>query len=300
MCIHAVRSMGVSERVCDVVCPYNFFQESMARIIRIFPRKTKATPMDADVRINVPPSFFDEADEIHISVTFTWDLPIAERLYNEWKHVAPTKIGGVALGMRGEEFTPGMYIKHGYTITSRGCNNQCWFCSVWKRDGTIRELKIKDGYNVLDDNLLQCAEQHIDGVFDMLKKQKQQIEFTGGIEARLVTESIAKKMKEIKLKQLFCAYDTPDDLPYLITAGQIFKEMGVAVGHTLRAYVLIGYPKDTMDKALLRIEETIRAGFMPLAMLWRDKDGLFDPEWKRFQRQWANPIITAVNMKKII
>jgi hypothetical protein len=28
--------------------------------------------------------------------------------------------------------------------------------------------------------------------------------------------------------------------------------------------------------------------------------GLFDQEWKRFQRQWANPIITAANCKKII
>ena len=271
----------------------------MARIIRIFPRKTNATPMDANVRINVPPSFFDEADEIHISVTFTWDLPIAERLYNEWKHVAPTKMGGVALGMKGEEFTPGMYVKHGYTITSRGCNNKCWFCSVWRRDGTIRELEIKGGHNVLDDNLLQCSDQHIDKVFTMLKNQKQKAEFTGGIEARLVTETIAKKIYDIKPKQLFCAYDTPDDLPYLITAGKMFKEAGFN-GHECRAYVLIGYKNDTFDKALNRIKETVRAGFMPMAMLWKNENGNADKEWKRFQRQWANPIITAINMKKII
>ena len=33
-------------------------------------------------------------DEVHVSVTFTWDLPKAERLADLWKYVAPIKIGG--------------------------------------------------------------------------------------------------------------------------------------------------------------------------------------------------------------
>lgn len=48
------------------------------RIIRVFPTKTNATPTDELVRIRETPSFFDEADEVHVSVTFTWDIPIAE------------------------------------------------------------------------------------------------------------------------------------------------------------------------------------------------------------------------------
>lgn len=268
------------------------------KILRIFPRRTRATPDDQNVRINVTPTLFDEADEVHISVTFTWDLPVAEYLYSQWKHVAPTNMGGVAIGMKGDEFTPGMYVKHGYTITSRGCNNKCWFCSVWRRDGTIRELVIKDGYNILDDNLLQCSDQHINRVFEMLKRQNKKAEFTGGIEAKMITEKIAKKIYELKPKQLFCAYDTPDDLPSLINAGKIFKEVGFN-GHVCRAYVLIGYKNDTFDKATKRMIETINAGFMPMAMLWRDGLGKYDLEWKRFQREWANPFIVASKMKKI-
>lgn len=41
------------------------------RIIRVFPTKTNATPTDELVRIRETPSFFDEADEVHVSVTFT-------------------------------------------------------------------------------------------------------------------------------------------------------------------------------------------------------------------------------------
>ena len=62
-------------------------------------------------------------------------------------------IFGPATGMCGEAFTPGLYLKHGYTITSRGCHNHCWFCSVPKREGTLRELPITDGWNILDDNV---------------------------------------------------------------------------------------------------------------------------------------------------
>ena len=44
------------------------------KIIRVFPRKTNATPDDEEVRIMTTPSLFDEAAEIHISVAFSWDL----------------------------------------------------------------------------------------------------------------------------------------------------------------------------------------------------------------------------------
>ena len=45
-----------------------------------------------------------------------------------------------AASMRGEAFTPGLYLKQGYTITSRCCYNHCWFCSVSKHEGALREL----------------------------------------------------------------------------------------------------------------------------------------------------------------
>ena len=103
------------------------------RIIRVFPRKTKATPDDALAYFG-PPDQLAEADEVHVSVTFTYDMAFAEYLAEQWKHVAPVKIGGVAYGNRGEEFVPGRYIKPGYIFTSRGCPRRCWFCSAWKRD----------------------------------------------------------------------------------------------------------------------------------------------------------------------
>ena len=49
------------------------------RLIRVFPRKTKATPTDALAYFG-PPDRHAEADEVHVSVTFTYDKAWAEHL----------------------------------------------------------------------------------------------------------------------------------------------------------------------------------------------------------------------------
>lgn len=266
------------------------------KIIRVFPRKTKATPEDDLVRIGNPPGLFDEADEVHISVSFTWDLKHAEWLEKQWRHVAPAKIGGPATGEKGGDFVPGMYLKYGYVITSRGCPNQCWFCSAWKREGQeTRELPITEGWNVLDDNLLACSDDHIKAVFDMLKKQKiRKAQFTGGLEAAKLKPWHVESLREIKPKQIFFAYDTPDDLEPLQVAGKMLIDGGfTTASHTLRCYVLCGYKGDTIEKAEKRMKQVLLAGFTPMAMLWRDNNGYRNPDWigGKFQKKWARPAI---------
>lgn len=271
------------------------------KILRIFPRKTNATPDDENVIINRMPNLFDEADQINISVAFTWDILRAEKLFQNWKWVANVSIGGPAFNESGKEFEPGMYLKNGYVITSRGCPNKCWFCSVWKREPVLKELKIKQGWNICDDNLLACSYGHIQKVFKMLYKQKESIVFSGGIEARLLRPWHIDLFTSIRLKELFCAYDLPEDYEPLVEAGKLFKQANITYkNRKARCYVLIGYPKDTFEDALKRLHQTFYAGFMPFAMLWRNEKGECDLKWKRFQREWANPVITTYNCKKLI
>lgn len=271
------------------------------KIIRVFPRRTNATPDDEDVRINCFPELFDEADEIHISVAFTWDLKRAEELENQWRQVAPVKIGGPALNEPGGYFIPGMYMKKGYVITSRGCNNRCWFCSVPSREGyKVRELPVTDGWILTDDNLLACSDQHITQVFDMLKRQPCRPQFVGGLEAKLLNPDMAIRLKDLKPESMFFAYDTPDDLDPLIQAGQYLQNAGFRKGdHNVRCYVLCGYPKDTFEKAERRMREAWDVGFFPMAMLYRDFKGETNHDWRAFQREWANPIITATKIKEL-
>jgi hypothetical protein len=251
------------------------------RVVRVFPRRTNATPTDELAYVGLP-HMWTEADEVHISVTFTRDLPMAEALEREWRHVAPTKIGGPALDDPGAEFTPGMYLRDGYTITSRGCPNHCWFCDAWKREGnTVRELPICDGWNVLDSNLLTCSEGHIRAVFAMLARQDRRPEFTGGIEAARLKPWHVEAITALRPRQLFLAYDTPDDLEPLRAAGAMFAAAGwTRAGHKLRAYVLVGYPGDTQDAARGRMRQAWASGCWPMGMLYQDHKGRTSPGWK--------------------
>jgi len=264
------------------------------KLIRVFPRRTRATPTDPLAYVG-PPDLFAEADEVHVSVTFSWDMPAAERLAQAWQKVAPVKLGGPATGMPSGEFVPGRYLREGYTITSRGCPNHCWFCGVWRREGPVRPLPIRDGWNVLDDNLLACPEDHIRAVFYMLARQERRAEFTGGLEAARLQSWQVNALRLLGPKQLFFAYDTPGDLEPLRVAGRILRAVGfTTASHVLRAYVLIGYPRDTFELAEMRLHETLEAGFLPMAMLYRDESGRRNLQWMRFQRQWARPAIMAV------
>lgn len=272
----------------------------MKRIIRIFPPRTAATPDDELVRIADTPSLFDEADEVHVSVAFTWDIPLAEWLAGQWSAVAPVKVGGPAYNEPGGEFVPGMYMKKGYVITSRGCPNRCWFCAVPKREGgQLRELPVTDGWIVTDDNLLACSAGHVDSVFAMLSRQPHRPQFVGGLEAALLTPTMASRLRSLHPDSLFFAYDTPNDLEPLVAAGKMLLGAGFTkASNDLRCYVLIGYRGDTFDKAQKRMGEAWRAGFMPFAMLYRDQKGDYDKTWRRFQREWANPTIVSCNCKK--
>lgn len=277
------------------------------RIIRVFPRRTKATPDDNLAFAKLPTKAdltrlaFTIVDEIHISVAFTYDIPKVEELYRIWSVLGlPIKVGGPAFNQPGGEFIPGLYLKHGYVITSRGCYGNCWHCSVPQREGGFRELEIKDGWNVLDDNILMSSREHFTAVIEMLRRQPEYPIFTGGIEAKLLKPWQANLMKSAKTKRLYCAYDTPDDYEPLVSAGKIFLQAGFTkTSRSLCCYVLIGYSGDTFDKAEKRLYDTIRAGFVPFAMLYKDGSGKTCSEWRKFQRLWARPAIIGAKLKEI-
>jgi|SRR5579863_1398952 len=274
------------------------------RLIRVFPRKTKASP-DDPLAFFGPPPFDAEADEVHIDVTFTADKLRAEWLAEQWRHVAPVKLGGVAFNDPGAEFVSGRYIKPGYTFTSRGCPRRCWFCSVWKRDPVPRLLPIQEGWNILDDNLLACPEDHVRAVFAMLSRQQRRVEFTGGLEALSLQDYQVELLANLKPRPTcFFAYDPGDPFETLQSAAKRMLDAGFTrESHRLRAYVLIGYPRDTFELAEKRLRQMVSIGFTPHAMLWQPETPTAEkwrpaPVWQAFQRKWLRPAIIHGQKKR--
>lgn len=264
-------------------------------VARVFPRRTNATPSDeyafvGDIPLFLPP----EITEVHVSCTFSWDIPEAERLAHAWSRIAPVKIGGPAFGDPGGEFIPGMYLKPGYTITSRGCDNHCWFCEVPRREGPLREIEIKPGSSVQDNNILACSEEHIRAVFEMLKGQKA-VTLPGGIDAGLLKPWHVDLFTEARVQEAFFAYDSPQEWDRLVEAMDIMRGSAWYSPRRARCYVLCGYPGDTIEAAEKRCVDLLRLGYFPFAMFYRDEAGLQNKtkEWGRFQRSWTRP--AAIN-----
>jgi len=248
------------------------------------------SPDDPDAYFGRPGLFVHRYDEIHISVAFTWDIPKAEWLREQWEHIAPVKIGGPAIdGEPRDGFKAGMYLRRGVTITSRGCPNKCPWCFV---NCDLIELDdFPEGNIIQDNNILACSKSHLDRVFQMLSKQKG-IDFRGGLDSRFLKDWHVEALRGLKIGALWLAYDHPAIKPHFLKA--IEKLRRYFRRDQLRCYVLIGYGNDTLDKAEGRLRFVYEAGALPFAMLYRDRSGDYPSpprQWRQFQRKWARPAI---------
>lgn len=275
----------------------------MNRIARVFPRLTSMTPDGIDVYTDVPDLYTPDYDEVHISVTFTWDIPKAKELYEGWKlKCSNIKIGGPALDDRGEEFVPGRYLESGIVITSRGCPNVCPYCFVPKREGAIRELPVNRGHIIQDNNLLACSSQHIDKVFTMLENESK-IKFSGGFEASRVTDDIVERLRGLRIAEIWLAYDCPNDEKPLVKAVNLLKKYFKR--DKIRCYVMIGGVGDTIERAESRLRRAYEIGTLPFAQRYRtaatDWSATFlypQREWNLLARQWSRPAVMKSIMKE--
>ena len=258
----------------------------MDKIARVFPTKTSHSPIDKDAYFGEPDMFTPKYNEVHISVTFTWDIDKGYQLKKAWEKVCDNvKIGGVAInGESKEQFKAGMYLKEGITITSRGCPNNCSFCLV--NNGLIEFDNFPEGNIVQDNNILACSDQHWYLVMNMLRKQKG-IEFKGGLESVRVTQKKAEDLRSLRIKSLWLACDSDASIKPLEKAIKILRRAGFKDSH-FYCYVLIG-------KEELRLKAVREMGVMPFAQLYQapmDHKTDYTKEMKQYQRLMGRAAIT--------
>jgi len=259
-------------------------------MIRVFPRKTKWTPTDDLAFVGDPGLFRPPEMPVRISVTFTWDIPEAERLYRAWSvYYQDVQIGGPAFDDPGDSFMPGQFVKSGITFTSRGCSKNCEWCFVPKREGWIRELPIKAGWDVADNNLLACSQDHIEAVFDMLRQQPEPIKFSGGLDAEIFQRLHVDLLKTVRLKFAWFACDYPGALPNMERVADLMADFS---REKKRCYVLIGFNGETIKQAEKRLEAVYNMDFLPMAMLYRGPDlkqEHWSDDWLKLRRTWVRP-----------
>lgn len=258
-------------------------------MIRVFPRKTKWTPNDDLAFVGDPGLFRPEEQSVKISATFTWDKEEAIRLGKAWsQYYRDVEVGGPAFNNAGAyEFIPRRFIKEGVTFTSRGCNRDCPWCFVPKREGEIRELAIKDGWIVQDNNLLACSETHQEKVFEMLKRQSKAINFSGGLDPQLFKSWHLKKIESLCIEHLWFSCDYLGAEKYLPKLQELLT--GIP-NYKKRCYVLIGYNDENVLQAEKRLNHVYEMGFLPFAQLYQGSTKRkWTKEWDKLQRKWCRP-----------
>ena len=275
------------------------------KIIRVFPRRTKWTPTDELAFVGDPPLIRPAHDiPVYISVTFSWDVEEGKKLLRAWGgYYEQVYLGGPAFGLQHApnykplsnsredyEFVPGRFIKPGVTITSRGCPYRCSWCLVPEREGNIRELEIKDGYIVQDNNLLACSESHIEMVFEMLRRQKRGAVFAGGLDIKLLQRWHVELLKSIRVNEIWVSYDSFFTNNDLSSAARLLKDFPT---EKKRCYVLVGYNGEPIEKAELRLSRALGFGFLPFAMWYRapedKKQKHLELEERAFLKKWCRP-----------
>ena len=276
-------------------------------MIKVFPRFVKnATPTGPDVYLTGPPLYRHPIKDrqVWVSCTFTEDIGRAESLAEQWRRQGyEVMIGGPAYGDSGSDFVPGRFLKKGYVITSRGCNNHCSFCIVPRREGSLRELPITEGWNVADNNLLQCSKEHIRKVFEMLKRQKQKAVFSGGFDTGEFKAWHVDLLIDLNPEKIFFAYDKPNnmdppkkaadkskDIDPLKKAVELLRKGGFKINRKhIYCYVLIGYGSDTLAQAKQRCQDVKDLGVCPFAMLYSENKRQTNSDWLDLQRDWSRP-----------
>ena len=236
---------------------------------------------------------FENYDKIYMSKVFTFS-PDFDYYFN----ADEVRKGGTGYGLDNklppeiENIYPDYSLypqyKEAYGFLTRGCPRNCAFCIVGKKEGLCSH-KVADleqfwkGQKViklLDPNLLACRE-HKD-LLQQLIDSKSYIDFTQGLDIRLVNNNNFDYIRKCKVKMIHFAWDNPND--NLTDKFKNFKQNSGMDMRKLRVYVLTNFGS-THEQDLYRIYKLKELGYDPYVMIY-DKEKA-PKQTKRLQR-WVN------------
>ena len=207
---------------------------------------------------------------------------IKSRLPDEVEHVYPDY---ELYGVRGEA----------YGYLTRGCPRACAFCIVSEKEGRASK-KVADlsefwrGQRViklLDPNLLASCDADV--LLQQLAESGAYVDFTQGLDARLLTPDNIKALNRVKIKMLHFAWDFMRETDAVLRGLELYAKIGtVKDERKRRVYVLTNFDTAHSDD-LYRVETLRKMGYDPYVMIYNKPSA--PRETRRLQRYVNNKII---------
>lgn len=165
-----------------------------------------------------------------------------------------------------------------YGYLTRGCPRGCDFCHVEAKEGrkSYKVADLNEFWNgqknivLLDPNITACREWK--DLFQQLIDSGAYVDFSQGLDIRLMTEEKMLMLKDIKVKQLHFAWDKYEDKEMIVPKFERFKEVSGLDYRKLGVFVLCGF-NTTIDQDLDRIYTLRDIGYNPYVMIY-NKDKL--------------------------
>lgn len=177
-----------------------------------------------------------------------------------------------------------------YGFLTRGCPRACHFCIVAGKEGraSVKVADLSEWWSgqkyikLLDPNLLACRE-HM-GLLEQLADSGAWVDFTQGVDARLLTEQNIDALNKVKTKMIHFAWDEMEQSESVLRGLLLYAKRGNLDERKRRVYVLTNVDT-SIDEDLYRIYKLRELGFDPYVMVY-DKPHA-PKEIKRLQR-WVN------------
>jgi len=182
--------------------------------------------------------------------------------------------------------------KSSILFSSRGCIRRCPFCSVpqlepqFEPKKSIRHLIYPSHTKVVlwDNNIL--ASPYWRDIFTELEESGLTVDFNQGLDARLLTEEVAMRLRRLKLPIVRLAYDSKGIRKPLSNAVTLLKRLGID-GRDIVVYCLFNH-LDSPEDFLERIQDILEWGVVAYPMRYQaldpgPKDGYVSPNWTKEQ-----------------
>ena len=179
-----------------------------------------------------------------------------------------------------------------YGYLSRGCPRGCDFCHVEAKEGkrTYKCADLTEFWNgqknivLLDPNITACRDWN--ELFQQLIDSKAYVDFSQGLDIRLMTKEKAEMIKCIKVKQLHFAWDRWEDKRLVLRKFEEFKKISGLDYRKLGVFVLCGF-NTTLEQDLERIYTLRDIGYAPYVMLY-NKDNIPQGHLLRKLQRYVN------------
>ena len=179
--------------------------------------------------------------------------------------------------------------KYAVGFLTRGCPRNCGFCIVGQKEGLcahqVADLsefwRGQKEIKLLDPNLLACKDH--ENILQQLSDSGAKVDFTQGIDIRLVNPDNIRLINNIKTRMIHFAWDNPkEDLTKYF---QLFSaHTNIKSDRNKSVYVLTNFDS-TIEEDLYRIYTLRDLGYIPYVMIYQKETA--DKIHKKLQR-WVN------------